>query len=83
MTKSPQTPRGFKTSEAARYLGVSPSWLRKLRMRGPDDPGTLGPKWRGRGDLIIYTREDLDAWIDSLDERPKGKSQPPNRATAA
>lgn len=58
--------RGFKTPAAARYLGVSPSLLRKFRLKGCDDPGQHGPKYvRFESGLILYTRESLDAWLSS------------------
>ena len=59
--------RGFSTREAARYIGRSVSWLRKKRLRGPEDPGDPGPRWIAEGRTgVIYLREDLDAWLDGL-----------------
>jgi hypothetical protein len=55
----------LRTVEAARYLGISASLLRKLRMRAPDDPGRRGPNFvRLSPQLIVYRIEDLDAWLD-------------------
>jgi hypothetical protein len=57
--------RGFTTREAATYIGRSPSWLRKKRLRGAADPGDPGPKYlKADGGSAIYLREDLDDWLD-------------------
>lgn len=65
MTISQHTPkRGYTTGEAAHYIGRSVSWLRKKRMRGPDDPCDPGPKYLKTDRDVIYTKESLDAWID-------------------
>ena len=59
--------RGFKTEDAARYIGRSVSWLQKRRLRGVDDPGDSGPKYRkSSSGYAIYLREDLDAWLEHL-----------------
>jgi hypothetical protein len=65
---STQTPprRALRTTDAARYLGVSPSLLRKMRARGPDDPLGLGPLYiRLSPSLIVYDIAALDAWLDA------------------
>jgi hypothetical protein len=60
--------RGFRTVEAAQYIGRSASWLRKKRLRGADgDPGPRYHKTDSGG--AIYLREDLDAWLDRLAAR--------------
>ena len=58
---SPNThQRGMQpTSAAARYLGLSPSTLNKLRLTG------LGPKFIKLGRRVVYDPADLDAWLDS------------------
>jgi hypothetical protein len=59
--------RGFTTSEAAEYIGRSPAWLRKKRLRGIDDPGDPGPRYLTPNHRsTIYLKEDLDAWLDKL-----------------
>jgi excisionase family DNA binding protein len=51
--------RILRTSEAAEYLGLSPSTLEKRRQTG------LGPPFiRLGGRAVGYARDDLDAWID-------------------
>jgi predicted DNA-binding transcriptional regulator AlpA len=54
----------FTLSEAAKYLAVSESFLRKDCCEGPRNNRTPGPDPVKVGDMIRYTREDLDAWID-------------------
>ncbi|HZV10058.1 MAG TPA: helix-turn-helix domain-containing protein [Novosphingobium sp.] len=50
----------MKTSEAARYLGVSDSTLEKLRLSGN------GPRYlRIAGRSIRYRAADLDAWAEA------------------
>jgi hypothetical protein len=59
--------RGFNTEEAAHYIGRSVSWLQKKRLRGIDDPGDPGPKYRKtESGYAIYLHEDLDAWLEQL-----------------
>lgn len=54
------------TVAAARYLGVSVSMLRKLRLKGVDDPGLRGPRYLKLGaQHVLYKIEDLDAWLES------------------
>jgi hypothetical protein len=58
--------RALRTTEAARYLGVSPSLLRKMRSRGPADPLGVGPAYiRLSPSLIVYEISVLDAWLDA------------------
>jgi predicted DNA-binding transcriptional regulator AlpA len=65
--KDPIKPRCLTTRDAARYLGLSVSLLRKYRLMGPDDPGTHGPKFiRISQQLIVYDIKELDAWVESF-----------------
>jgi hypothetical protein len=58
--------RALRTTDAARYLGVSPSLLRKMRSRGPADPLGVGPAYiRLSPSLIVYEIAVLDAWLDA------------------
>lgn len=58
--------RALRTPEAARYLGVSPSLLRKMRSRGPDDPSGQGPRYiKLSPSLIVYEIRALDEWLDA------------------
>jgi predicted DNA-binding transcriptional regulator AlpA len=67
MTSIPTSPRrALRTTDAARYLGVSASLLRKMRARGPADPLGAGPAYvRLSPSLIVYEIAVLDAWLDS------------------
>jgi len=49
--------QNFRTRDAAEYLGIALVTLAKLRMRG------AGPRYTKCGRLVIYTRENLDAWL--------------------
>ncbi|MEL6219291.1 MAG: helix-turn-helix domain-containing protein [Pseudomonadota bacterium] len=55
MTRPAETPRLMGTSDAARYLGVSPTYLRAL-----DIPRKV------LGTRRLYERSDLDAFADTL-----------------
>jgi excisionase family DNA binding protein len=44
--------------EAANYLGLSTSWLAKLRLTGD------GPPFLKLGRQVRYRRADLDAWLN-------------------
>ena len=57
--------RALNTAQAARYLGLSPSYLEKSRVNQTNIPG---PKFRKIGKRVIYTRESLDSWLDQFDE---------------
>lgn len=52
----------LRTAEAAKYTGVTQSWLRRLAAsgRGPQVADRSG---RGRGRGNAYKRGDLDAWM--------------------
>jgi hypothetical protein len=57
--------RALNTTDAARYLGISVSLLRKLRLKGLDDPGLKGPQYYKVGSqIVLYEVTALDAWLD-------------------
>jgi hypothetical protein len=45
------------TTEAARHLGVSPSWLNKSRMT------STGPVYLKLGGAVRYALPDLEVWL--------------------
>ena len=54
----------FTLAEAAVYLAVIESFLRKDCSEGPRANRTPGPDPLKIDNMVRYTREDLDAWID-------------------
>jgi predicted DNA-binding transcriptional regulator AlpA len=58
--------RALRTTDAARYLGVSPSLMRKMRARGPADPLGSGPAYiKLSPSLVVYEIAALDSWLES------------------
>jgi predicted DNA-binding transcriptional regulator AlpA len=53
--------------QAAKYIGMSRSFLRQSRMDGNRNNRTPGPPWIQVGSRSIrYRVEDLDEWIESF-----------------
>jgi len=48
----------FRVAVAAEMLGMKPQTLNDLRIKGG------GPKLKRLGRLVVYTPEDLKAWVD-------------------
>jgi len=61
----------LKPEEAGEYLGFTPGWLAKLRMRGGD-----GPRFIKLGRKVRYERSALDEWIAA------GRARSTSEATA-
>ncbi len=64
----PEATNGVQTCtlsdvDAARYLGVSSSFLRKARMDGDRTNYTPGPAFIKFGRAVRYTLDDLNKWI--------------------
>lgn len=58
--------RILRTPAAAEYLGISPSWLEKLRLRRE------GPQVVRLGSRAVgYDIRDLDDWLDKQRDQPK------------
>jgi predicted DNA-binding transcriptional regulator AlpA len=51
-------PRYLRTPEAARFLGLSGRTLEKHRTYG------TGPRYSKLGGRVVYSVEDLQAWVD-------------------
>ena len=65
MMIQPSPRRALRTTNAAHYLGVSASLLRKMRMRGSGDPLDPGPTFiRLSPSLVVYEIDALDAWLN-------------------
>ena len=57
--------RAISDLEAARYLGVSASLLRKMRCYGNRPGRTPGPPYFKIGRSVRYLIEDLDQYIET------------------
>ena len=70
----PTTPplmRHLRTPEAARYLGVSTSFLNHARLRG------TGPAYRKlSAKVVCYSLADLQAWAESKTKRSTSGAPP-------
>jgi predicted DNA-binding transcriptional regulator AlpA len=64
VTKTPP-PELLTDDEAAAYLGVSASFLRKTRMTGARQDKAPPPPFVRIGRLVRYRPKDLDAWLES------------------
>jgi len=60
-TDTPIEPRGLNTATAARYLGLSTSFLEKARLK---DAKVTGPKFKRAGTRILYVESELDAYLE-------------------
>lgn len=59
--------RAYTEIEAARYLGLSRSFLRQSRMHGQREGKIPPPKFIKMGKRkIIYLREDLDHFLEQF-----------------
>ncbi len=56
--ESPVSLPKLRAPQAARYIGLSPSTLAKMRLRGDGPPyAKAGPR------VVVYDTRDLDAWL--------------------
>ena len=67
--------RSFPQPDAARYLGLSKSFLAKARCSG------FGPRYCKLGRRVAYRKSDLDAWRE--ERIYASTSQYPQRLQAA
>lgn len=58
-------PRAVSEGDAARYLGISQSSLRKGRMAGRRSAQMPSPPFVKMGRRVVYLIEDLDRWLES------------------
>lgn len=58
-----ETPKLLNVNEAAERLGVSVSYLNKMRLTGG------GPAFVKLGARVCYDQPDLSAWIDAQKRR--------------
>jgi excisionase family DNA binding protein len=66
---SAAVPSRLRTTEAASYLGVSESYLNKLRVYGG------GPEFLKMGKRVSYDRTDLDSWMAARKRRSTSEYQ--------
>jgi len=59
-------PKALTELQAARYIGMSRSFLAQSRMDGNRDNRTPAPPFIKIGRSVRYIREDLDKWLDSF-----------------
>ena len=57
-------PRGLSTQAAAKYLGLSTSFLEKARI---NQTTTAGPPFRKIGKRVVYLRDELDLFLSSAE----------------
>lgn len=57
---TPETPKLLNVNEASQLLGVSPSFLNKLRMQAG-----AGPIWIRLGTRCLYRQADLNDWLEA------------------
>ncbi len=60
------SPRAISEIEAAKYIGMSRSFLAQARMDGNRDKRTPAPPFIKIGRSVRYLREDLDAWLNEF-----------------
>ncbi|RWG78546.1 helix-turn-helix domain-containing protein [Mesorhizobium sp.] len=54
-------PQTLRTDDAARYVGISPSTLSKMRLRGEGPPyAKIGKR------IVVYNKDDLAEWLGSM-----------------
>jgi predicted DNA-binding transcriptional regulator AlpA len=65
-SKNQVLPRAVSEIEAAKYIGMSRSFLAQSRMDGKRDNRTPAPRFIKIGRSVRYLREDLDQWLDDF-----------------
>lgn len=58
--------RALSEREAARYIGMSRSFLAQSRMDGPRANRTPAPPFIRIGRSVRYLLDDLDGWLDQF-----------------
>ncbi len=56
-------PYVLNEKEAAKFIGMSVSFLQKDRMNGPLGNRTRGPKWVKKGRRVAYPVAYLKEWV--------------------
>ena len=63
-TDTPNESPVLNTAAAAKYLGLSTSFMEKARLKNSQ---ITGPKFKRAGSRILYLRNELDAYLESSD----------------
>lgn len=58
--------RALSEIEAARYIGMSRSFLAQARMYGQREKRKTAPRFIKIGRAVRYLREDLDLWLNEF-----------------
>lgn len=66
ISSTSNTPRAVSEEEAARFLGISRSSLRKGRMAGRRAAQMSSPPFVKMGRRVLYLIDDLETWLRSL-----------------
>jgi len=66
MSTTDNTARSLTEIQAARYIGMSRSFLAQSRMDGHRNNRTTAPPFIKIGRSVRYLREDLDNWLDNF-----------------
>ena len=66
MTTGNPSSRSLTEIQAAKYIGMSRSFLAQSRMDGNRDKRTPAPPFIKIGRSVRYLREDLDNWLDNF-----------------
>jgi predicted DNA-binding transcriptional regulator AlpA len=70
------TERAMQDRDAARYIGMSVSFLKQSRMNGDRENHTPGPPYVKIGRSVRYLRDDLDRWLEQYRrEVPQGREE--------
>tara|TARA_R110001592_G_scaffold295771_2_gene566100 strand:- start:5538 stop:5798 length:261 start_codon:yes stop_codon:yes gene_type:complete len=64
--KADRRSRALTEIEAARYIGMSRSFLAQSRMHGMRENRTPAPRFIKVGRSVRYLLEDLDTWLNSF-----------------
>ena len=68
--------RTLNETQAARYLGMSRSFLRRSRTFAGPFSTTSGPPFLKIGRSVRYLVEDLDGWLEAHRREPGGGIPP-------
>ncbi len=74
MTHDTDADGPFNTEAAARFIGMSASWLEKSRVRGD------GPRFRKTGARVVYDKAELEMWRAAFVRTSTAEYETPRRS---